>query len=108
MSFLREVLELDGVEIQSASNGREALGLFPQYKDDIDLVILDLVLPGMMGEEIFMALKEMVPGDKVLVTMGLGAVPSLERLRKSGIKGVVTKPFNFTELLQKVRSLLHE
>ncbi len=107
-SLLQEVLEFKGMEVLAASSGREALEVFSQYKDELDLVILDLVLPEMMGEEIFMALKEMDPQVKVLVTTGMGAAPSLERLLESGAKGVVTKPFNFAELLEKVRSILHE
>ena len=106
--LLQDFLELNGMEVISASRGDEAVELFSRHKGEVDLVILDLVLPGMMGEEIFMALKELDPQVKVLVATGLGKTPSLERLRREGILGVVTKPFDFARLLETIRSVLHD
>jgi len=106
-SFLKDFLEMKGMEVLVASGGEEAIDLFSRHREDIDLVILDLVLPGMMGEEILDALKKLDPGVKVLVTTGYGSAPSLERVRKMGALDIVTKPFDFDRLLDSVRSALY-
>ncbi len=105
-ALLREILEAQGLRVLLASEGGEALDLFSRCGKEIDLVILDLVLPGMKGEEILTRMKELDPEVKVLITTGFGEEEPVERVRKLGIEGVLTKPFRLPMLLKTIGAVL--
>ena len=107
-TLLQEILERQGLKVLLASEGREALDLFSRNKEEIDLVILDLVLPGLKGDEILAKMKEMDPEVKVLITTGFGEEEPLEKVKRLGIEGVLTKPFHLPTLLGAIGAVLSE
>jgi len=111
-----EILEISaillqklGYQVLKAENGAEAVELFKKNRARIDLVILDLIMPEMTGAEAFKKLKALDPQVKVLLASGYGAIalsgsggPSLSHER------FIQKPFNISELSQKVREVLDQ
>ena len=105
-SVSQEVLEMHGYRVQVASRGEEALELYWNRTGEIDLVVLDLGMPGMGGRRCLKELLAMDPGVKVLVTSGYAQNGLASDLGHDGARGFVGKPFRAQELLQAVRRVL--
>lgn len=101
-----EVLKSYGYKVVSASSGEEAVELFKGIRDRVDLVFLDLVMPGLGGEETFQALRRENPAVKVLLTSGFVREDLSERLIAAGALGILYKPAKSDDLLGAVRDAL--
>lgn len=103
----RDMLKGGGYASLVAESGEDALDIFKKEKARIDLVILDLVMPGMGGYRCFEELRSLDPGLKVVVASGYA--PDNEVVRKilkcSGT-AFVRKPYKLTNMLRTVRELL--
>lgn len=73
----------------------------------IDMVVLDLGMPGMGGVKALRALKEIDPQVKVLIASGYSSEAQVKDAMASGASGYVAKPFVQADLLTAVRDLLH-
>ncbi|MCL4149831.1 UNVERIFIED_CONTAM: hypothetical protein GTU68_015744 [Idotea baltica] len=93
-----------GYEITQVDTGETALELLG--KGLYDLLILDMLMPGMSGEEVFLNLKEIRPEQKVLIMTGYSAEDAVKRLLRKGALGLLNKPFTIDELAIKVRECL--
>lgn len=102
------ILTRAGYKVITASNGREALGLYGKARNEIELVILDLIMPEMGGEECLEELLKIDPGVKIIVASGYTADAVAGTPLELGARGFVSKPFRFTKLLGKVRQVLDE
>jgi PAS domain S-box-containing protein len=94
-----------GYTVHSATSGKEALEIFKNKKDAIDLVILDMVMPGMSGSETFDQLRAIDPAAKVLLCSGYSADDRAARLLKSGCEGFMQKPFSMRDLSHKLKEI---
>ena len=110
--FIREALQLyfesNGFEVSTASGGSEALKLFARQADSIDLVLLDLVMPGMHGLEVLRELKKTDPGVQVVIATGCNSMDNAFEALRLGAIDYITKPIlDFEEdLLKTVHSVL--
>lgn len=108
--FMIDVFEkiLEGMEFKvlTAKSGIEAIEVFSANQDIIDLVILDLILPGMDGAVIYDRLKEINAGIKVLIASGYSFNGKTSELMKKGCKGFIQKPFTINELSLKLNEIL--
>ena len=95
-------------KVITVSNGKEALELYENHRDQINLIILDLIMPKMGGEECLQALLRMAPTVRVLVASGAQMTGMAEELKASGAKGLIKKPFNISHLLEKIRKIIDE
>lgn len=102
----REMLETIGYRILAAESGPEAIDLYRQNKDIVDLVVLDLVMPGMGGSETFDRLKSLNPGLKVLLSSGYRLDGEAAKILKRGCQGFIQKPFDISGISLKLKSLL--
>jgi two-component system cell cycle sensor histidine kinase/response regulator CckA len=103
----RDMLEGGGYVSLVAESGEDAVDIYKREKARIDLVILDLVMPGMGGYKCFEELRALDPGLKVVVTSGYA--PSNEVVKKileSSGTAFVRKPYRLTNMLKTVRELL--
>lgn len=97
--MLQKVLKINGYNIKSAYSGTEALLL---HNSDVDLIILDLMLPGKSGEEIISELKK-IKNVPVIVTSAINDIDKKLDLFNLGADDYVTKPFNNEELLARIK-----
>jgi len=102
----KQLLELLGYNVITAGSGREALGLFEKSKDEIDLVILDMIMPGLSGGDTFDELKRLNPTIKTILSSGYSPNGQTADILSRGCGGFLQKPFNITELSAKVREIL--
>ncbi|MFN0009778.1 MAG: response regulator transcription factor [Planctomycetota bacterium] len=100
---LRQGLTESGHEVGSAANGD--LGLRMALCGSWDVVILDLMLPGMDGHEVLKHLREKGCGVHVLILTALGAVEDRVRGLQAGADDYLGKPFSFDELLARLQAL---
>jgi PAS domain S-box-containing protein len=104
--LLSEFLGGLGYTVLLAANGSEALDIFRAQRDSIDMVITDLGMPGMGGEELFRQLHRIDPAVKVVVSSGYLDGTTKENLLRMGIKNVLIKPFKMGEIDGAIRSIL--
>jgi CheY-like chemotaxis protein len=107
---IREVgqkqLERLGYQVSLAQNGQEALERFAEQRAAIDLVILDMIMPGMGGGETFDRLRAIDPRVKVLLCSGYSLEGQAARIMERGCNGFIQKPFSLDALSNKLRELL--
>ena len=103
--IIRRGLDLeDGVDVVGeAASGREALFQFSALKPDV--VLLDLVMPEMGGEEALQAIMQMDPGAQVVVVSSLGARDIVERCLEAGALSFLQKPFDTEDLMRTLRAV---
>jgi two-component system cell cycle sensor histidine kinase/response regulator CckA len=105
-SFLREILKKLGYRVMLASDGKEALQIFEEHREEIDAVIIDMIMPQMGGRETFREIKKLNPEVKVLLATGYSQDGAAQRILEEGVRGFIQKPFDLPELSQKLREIL--
>ncbi|UCE35513.1 MAG: response regulator [Deltaproteobacteria bacterium] len=101
-----EILKTLGYEVHVARSGREAIDAYEANQDKIDMVILDMVMPDMGGGEAYDTLKRINPDIKVLLSSGYSLNGQAAEILRRGCDGFIQKPFNVTQLSQKLREIL--
>jgi two-component system, cell cycle sensor histidine kinase and response regulator CckA len=101
-----EIIKGIGYKVITASSGNEGIDIYKSQKDDIDVVMLDMVMPEMGGEQTFHALKRIDPEVKVLLASGYTAMDKAARILDQGVAGYIQKPFGVKSLSQKLREVL--
>ncbi|NLE02258.1 MAG: response regulator, partial [Fibrobacter sp.] len=101
-----ESLTNGGYSISAYRNGDEALAAYKEKFPSIDLVIIDLILPGLSGLELLSELKKINKSIKVLIASGCISQADPTSYPE-GVDAVLQKPFRVTDLIQKVAEVLH-
>ncbi len=105
---VEDLLRALGYEVLIAGSGKEAISLYKQHAERIDLVILDMIMPGMGGGETYARMKDINPGVRVLLSSGYSIDRQATGILGQGCKGFIQKPFRTKELSQKLREILDE
>ena len=100
--FLRRGLESAGFVVEVAAEGQLGL-LVAQQRDEVELVILDLGLPGLPGEQVLRRLRAAKPALPVIILTAKDAIADRVANLDAGADDYVVKPFSFAELLARVR-----
>jgi CheY-like chemotaxis protein len=100
------VLRKLGYEVVACRDGEEAVARFREHARDIDLVILDMALPQMGGDETFRALRDVDPDVRVVIASGFGIDGTVQQILDAGAMGFIQKPFAMKELSDRVRQAL--
>lgn len=103
-SFIRKGLESEHYAVDTATSGDHGCGVALEF--DIDLLILDLNLPGIDGVSILKSFRQRKPNVPVMVLTARAAVEDRVRCLDLGADDYVVKPFSFVELSARVRALL--
>jgi two-component system, cell cycle sensor histidine kinase and response regulator CckA len=96
-----------GYTVLTAQSGQEAIEIYQSRREDIDLVILDLIMPGMSSTSTFDELKEIDPEIDVLLSSGHGADGQAQAILQRGCRGFIQKPFTLGQLSWKLHEILH-
>jgi two-component system, cell cycle sensor histidine kinase and response regulator CckA len=104
----RDMLEPLGYSVQLAESGKSGIAIFREMKGRISVVILDMIMPGMGGNEVFQSLKHIDPEVKVLICSGFSqhGFAGIEELLKSGAAGFIQKPFTRHAIAVLVKKFL--
>jgi two-component system cell cycle sensor histidine kinase/response regulator CckA len=94
--------------VLTARNGWEALQVYERNKAIVHMVVLDMIMPGMKGREVFDALMAMAPGLRVLISTGYSVEDEVADLMRRGCRGYIQKPFSLKVLAKEIRRLLDE
>ena len=100
------LLNLKGYTVISASGGNEAIEIYRERHGEIDLLILDLVMPSPDGIEVYRAMKKIDPSLRAVLTSGFSPKERARDLRGEGIQGFVAKPYSIPALCRTVREVL--
>ncbi|MFH1673618.1 MAG: response regulator [Pseudomonadota bacterium] len=101
-----EMLKELGYTVLNAKSGTEAVEIYEANKNEIDLVILDMVMPGMGGGLTYDKIKEINPDARVLLSSGYSLDGQAREILERGCNGFMQKPFNINELSRKIREIL--
>jgi CheY-like chemotaxis protein len=101
-----ELLQELGYKVLVARSGQGAIKLYKKNTDKIDLVIMDMIMPGMGGGETFDHLKEINPDIKVLLSSGYSINGQASEILERGCDGFIQKPFNINQLSEKIQGII--
>jgi CheY-like chemotaxis protein len=106
LMLVKQLLTTAGYNVTTAQSGFECLDLFRRRPHAYQLVILDLTMPFMDGEETFQRLREIDPNIPVVLCTGFIQGERLEQLMSAGLTGFLRKPLAPDEIVSNVRSIL--
>lgn len=102
----KRILSEAGFEVTTAQSGFECLDLIRKRPRFFDLILLDLSMPFMDGEETFVRLRDINPDIVVLLSTGFIAQERLERMLAAGMAGFLRKPHRPDEMVAHIRSVM--
>ncbi len=101
-----EMLTSLGYEVLSADNGQDAINTYTAHRNDIDLVILDMIMPGMTGGDVFVRLKKINPNIKAILSSGYSLDEQGKKIMDSGFRGFLQKPYGMKDLSIKIKEIM--
>ncbi|MGL1890128.1 MAG: PAS domain S-box protein [Spirochaetaceae bacterium] len=101
------MLESLGYKVISAENGQIGLQKFIEYKGQIDLIILDMIMPVMDGREAYTKIREIDPDIPVIISSGFAKTSDLKELEVKGISGSLNKPYHMSLLAKTIANILN-
>ncbi len=106
INVARDILKTLGYTVLAAQQGSAAIDTYRKSKEIIDLIILDMVMPEMSGEEVFDELKKINPDAKVLLSSGYSLNGRAGKIISRGCAGFIQKPFTIREIAGRLRKIL--
>jgi PAS domain S-box-containing protein len=103
----REHLEQQGFRVIEAENGQAAFRLFRKQSEEIDLILLDLAMPGMNGEEVIEKIKALQAKPKIIVLSGYSRHDMASEPERYGIHEFLRKPLRLESLISSINSALN-
>ncbi|MFC1858169.1 PAS domain S-box protein, partial [Thermodesulfobacteriota bacterium] len=101
-----QILENLGYTVIKARTGKEAVEIYQEHKDSIDITILDMIMPGMGGGEAYDRIREIDRHVKVILSSGYSMDGQAYEILERGCDGFIQKPFNMNQLSQKIQEVL--
>jgi CheY-like chemotaxis protein len=102
----RELLVSMGYRVYAVGSGQEALAVYHEKRNEIDLVILDMIMPGISGGETFDRLRKINPQIRVLLSSGYSIDGEAQSILNRGCDGFLQKPFHLEKLSRIVRETI--
>lgn len=107
MDVIRGILERLGYRVLEAETGKKAVEIVNSFDGDIELAILDIVLPDMKGNAVYPLIMKARPNLKVIVCSGYSINGPAREILDNGAQGFLQKPFNMTILSEKLKEVLN-
>ena len=95
-----------GYRVLVAADGKEGVAVYKKNRDEIDIVVLDIVMPNMGGGEAYDRMKEINPDIKVLLSSGYSIDGEATEILERGCDAFIHKPFTMKDLSQAIRKIL--
>jgi two-component system, cell cycle sensor histidine kinase and response regulator CckA len=108
LAVATDLLETLGYRVITANGGHAALSVYAEKGKDIDLVLLDVIMPDLSGKETFAQLKAMNPQIRVLLSSGYSLDGEAAAIMQQGCEGFIQKPFDLEQLSNKIREVLND
>ncbi|MDJ0885383.1 MAG: response regulator [Desulfobacterales bacterium] len=102
----RKILAGLGYQVLTARDGKTSLDIYAEQSDQIDMVVLDYVMPGMGGREVFEALRRIDPDVRVLLSSGYSSNNQVAHMLDQGCMGFIQKPYDAVRMARKMREIL--
>jgi len=100
------MLEAMGFETMTACNGEEGLALYKKYQRDIVLILTDLTMPRMSGNELFSAIRKINPNCRIILSSGYNSQDAIQQFSGKGLAGFVQKPYTLKVLSNEIKKVL--
>jgi CheY-like chemotaxis protein len=107
LMIMKDLLVVMGYKVLMAASGQEAIAVYMTKRKQIDLIIMDMVMPGMEGGNAFTALRSFDPDVKVILCSGYSLDGEAETIMGKGYNGFIQQPFTIKALSQKIGEVLH-
>ena len=101
-----DILEIEGIFVFAAEDGRRGIDLYARHRERINLIILDLSMPGMSGDETLLGLLAIDPQVRVVLSSGYSASEAEQKIPARSLVGFLQKPYKVETLLNEIRRLL--
>ncbi len=108
LSVAEDMLTAKGMHVLLASNGVQAISIFEENCDIIDVVLLDLKMPGMSGYEVFAQLKTIAPEIEIVITSGYSREETQNYFEPTDTFAYLQKPYRFHSLTDTIKSALQK
>ncbi len=102
----KKILTHMGYTVILAGNGKEAIDIYKKQYYEIDVVIMDMLMPELNGKEAFAEMKEINKNCKVVISSGFLKDNDIEELKKMGLQGFIHKPYRSEELNKLLKKIL--
>ncbi len=100
------LLEKEGMKTLTANSGNDGIEVFKANMSEIDLVITDLLMPDINGDEVYRRIKELSPNTTVILATGYEDLSSSKESKIAFADGCIKKPLSYTKLLEAISPLL--
>jgi len=104
----KQMIQRLGYKVMTAGSGMEALSIYRDNPDAVDIIILDLIMPDLDGGKTYDRLKQIDPDVKVLLSSGYSINGKATEILNRGCNGFIQKPFNMNVLSTKISEILKE
>ena len=92
----------------NVKNAKEAIKIYKKNQTKIDIVVLDMIMPGMGGGETYDMLKQINPNIKVILSSGYSVEGQASEIIKRGCNGFIQKPFHMKKLSKKITEVMEK
>jgi len=106
LAVSKEILESVGYTVHGVRSGQEAVAFYEKNKDDISLIILDMIMPGLSGGETFDRIREINPSARIILSSGYSLNGQAQQIMNKGCQGFIQKPFDIAHISRKIREVL--
>ena len=105
LAISRTMLERVGFKVLAALDGADAIEIFRSNSSEIVCVLLDNTMPGMSGEQVFRALREVHSDVKVILCSGYSEEEATSEFQQGDLAGLLQKPYGFGSLMKRIRKV---
>ncbi|WP_444944538.1 PAS domain S-box protein [Microbulbifer sp. ZKSA006] len=105
-TYSKALFEMNGYSVVTFATAEQAITHYRQYSDEVDLVLLDMIMPGMDGQELFAFLKRINPQVKAILSTGYSVDSKVQEVISDGVLDCIQKPFTFEHLSKKIEEMI--
>ena len=107
-SYSKTLFEMHGHHVDTFATASEAIAFYRHNYAEIDLVLLDMIMPHMDGQQLFAELKQINPDIKAMLATGYSVESKVQEIVEDGILDCLKKPFTYDQLQRKITDMLSE